>query len=129
MSFERHEAVAAKATFQQGSLAAISGRARHDWSVWHIAHLSQRLRKLGPGLQVGVSTDPQSQCIVVWNLISASVWWSAATPAGCLAVDAKSGAFAVALPRELVRRWTHRLPQPQAQTDVAISGQGAGPLL
>ncbi|CAL5220765.1 g2829 [Coccomyxa viridis] len=73
---------------------------------------------------VGVSTDPQSQCVVVWNLITASVWWSAATPASCLAVDAKSGAFAVALPREPVRRWTHRLPQPQAQPKAAISAKG-----
>ena len=54
--------------------------------------------------QVGISTDPLSQCLVVWNLLTASVWWSAATPASCLAVDAKSGAFAVALPREPVRR-------------------------
>jgi len=74
--------------------------------------------------QVGVSTDPESQCIVVWNLITASVWWSAATPASCLAVDAKSGAFAMALPREPVRRWVPRLPQPQAQADAAMTAEG-----
>lgn len=73
-----------------------------------------------------MSTDPRSQCVVVFNLITASVWWSAATPASCLAVDAKSGAFAVALPREPVRRWNHRLPQPVAQTEAAMSNEGAG---
>ena len=78
-------------------------------------------------VQVGTSTDPQSQCLVVWNLLTASVWWSAATPASCLAVDAKSGAFAVALPREPVRRWVTNQahPQlPQLQGDAAMDVTG-----
>ena len=63
--------------------------------------------------------------MVVWNLVTASVWWSAATPASCLAVDAKSGCFAVALPREPVRRWVPRQSQAEAQEDAAMSGKGA----
>ena len=79
------------------------------------------------GAQVGTSTDPQSQCLVVWNLLTASVWWSAATPASCLAVDAKSGAFAVVLPREPVRRWVPnqaqaQLPQLQGEAIVDMKG-------
>ena len=79
------------------------------------------------GAQVGTSTDPHSQCLVVWNLLTASVWWSAATPASCLAVDAKSGAFAVALPREPVRRWVPnqaqaQLPQLQGEAIVDMKG-------
>ena len=77
---------------------------------------------------MGVSTDPQSQCLVVWNLLTASVWWSAATPASCLAVDAKSGAFAVALPREPVRRWVTDPAQPQLpqlQGDAVMDVKGA----
>ncbi len=79
------------------------------------------------GAQVGTSTDPQSQCLVVWNLLTASVWWSAATPASCLAVDAKSGAFAVALPREPVRRWVPNQAQaqlPQLQGEAIIDMKG-----
>ena len=78
------------------------------------------------GVQVGTSTDPQSQSLVVWNLLTASVWWSAATPASCLAVDAKSGAFAVALPREPVRRWVSSQAQPpQLQGDAVVDKKGA----
>ena len=76
---------------------------------------------------MGASTDPHSQSLVVWNLLTASVWWSAATPANCLAVDAKSGSFAVALPREPVRRWVPnqaqaQLPQPQEVAVMDMKG-------
>ena len=42
--------------------------------------------------------------LVVWNLLTASVWWSAAAAVSCLAVDPAHGAFAVAFPPEPRRR-------------------------
>ncbi|CAL8472222.1 g11764 [Coccomyxa elongata] len=54
---------------------------------------------------VGICSD-SSPSMVVWNLLTASVWWSAAVAASCLAVDPHHGAFAIAVPPEPPRRWT-----------------------
>ena len=53
---------------------------------------------------MGISADG-APSLVVWNLVTASVWWSAAVAASCLAVDPLHGAFAIALPPEPLRRW------------------------
>ena len=49
---------------------------------------------------------------MVWNLVTASVWWSAAVAASCLAVDPVHGAFVIAVPPEPVRRWTGSAAPP-----------------
>ena len=62
---------------------------------------------------MGISADG-APSLVVWNLVTASVWWSAAVAAACRAVDPLHGAFAVALPPEPLRRWigVAALPAP-----------------
>ena len=58
-----------------------------------------------PGcLQVG-SCLGDAPCLAVWDLLSASVWWSAACAVSCMAVDPAHGCFAVALPPEPLRHW------------------------
>ena len=56
-------------------------------------------------LQVG-SCLGDAPSLVVWDLLSASVCWSAACAVHCLAVDPAHGCFAVALPPEPPRRWS-----------------------
>lgn len=56
-------------------------------------------------VQVGICADGGSPSLVVWSLITASVWWSAAVAASCLAVDPRHRMFAIAVPPEPVRRW------------------------
>lgn len=63
------------------------------------------LKSCQSNLQVGLCSD-SSPSLVVWNLLTASVWWSAAVAASCLAVDPHHGAFAIAVPPEPPRRWT-----------------------
>lgn len=66
--------------------------------------------------QVGTCLE-DALSLVVWNLLTAAVWWSAAAAVSCLAVDPVHGAFAVAFPPEPVRR----LPREQS------SGLAAAP--
>jgi hypothetical protein len=61
--------------------------------------------------------------LVVWNLLTASVWWSAAVAVSSLAVDAQHGMFAVAVPPQPVRRWSGS----QAGPANAAQRPGTGP--
>jgi hypothetical protein len=72
--------------------------------------------------QVGTCLD-DAPSLVVWNLLTASVWWSAAAAVSCLAVDPAHGAFAVAFPPEPLRR----LPRAQSSSVPAAPDLAALP--
>lgn len=78
----------------------------------------------------------EAPSLVVWNLLTVSVWWSAAVLTSALAVDATHGIFAVAVPPQPVRRLTAagsgdiaalQLGQTRANNDAAqtITGHAA----
>ena len=72
--------------------------------------------------QVGTCVE-EAPALVVWNLLTASVWWSAAAAVSCLAVDPAHGAFAVAFPPEPRRR----LPAQSSSSEANAQGRARCP--